>query len=283
MRAAASLTPARRGELHDRLLAGLGAREHRRVWRPSDMTRMRSARSSSSGSSELTTTMARPSRGEPEDEVVDLLLGADVDAAGRLVEEQDARPVASHLPITTFCWLPPDSVADDLIDAGAADAERSHRVARRARPRRAKRANAEARQRAERAAGRHCRGSMTRGAGPCALRSSVTSAMPRRRASRGELMSTGSPSMRDRRRRAGRARRRRASRGSRCGRSRAGRRCRGSRRLEVEARRRASTRRQPRRLGFVEGQVAHREHDRAAGWPRLAARRARARGRPSPR
>ena len=55
---------------------------------------------SSSGSSELTSTIARPRPAQPLDQVVDLLLGADVDAAGRLVEEQHARrggqPLADH-------------------------------------------------------------------------------------------------------------------------------------------------------------------------------------------
>ncbi len=40
---------------------------------------------------------------------MDLDLGADVDAAGRLVEDEHARLRASHLARTTFCWLPPDS------------------------------------------------------------------------------------------------------------------------------------------------------------------------------
>ena len=31
--------------------------------------------------------------------------------------------LASHLPSTTFCWLPPDSLLDDLLDAAGADAE----------------------------------------------------------------------------------------------------------------------------------------------------------------
>ena len=57
---------------------------------------------SSSGSSELATTMAMPCAGEPADQPVDLGLGADVDAAGRLVEQQDARgrsepPADDHL------------------------------------------------------------------------------------------------------------------------------------------------------------------------------------------
>ena len=41
--------------------------------------------------------------------LVDGPRGADVDAAGGLVEEiTDDRSVTSHLARTTFCWLPPD-------------------------------------------------------------------------------------------------------------------------------------------------------------------------------
>ena len=36
--------------------------------------------------------------------------------------------VASHLPITIFCWLPPESVETDLLDARAAHREPSHDI-----------------------------------------------------------------------------------------------------------------------------------------------------------
>ena len=94
---------------------------------------MRSERSSSSGSSELTTTIARPVCAQPEDQIVDLALGADIDAARRLIEQQHARLVASHLPMTTFCWLPPDSVPAAWSMLLAADAERADRLARKRR------------------------------------------------------------------------------------------------------------------------------------------------------
>ena len=42
-------------------------------------------------------------RREIKDQPVDFLLGADIDAAGRLVERRTRGSVASHLPITTFC------------------------------------------------------------------------------------------------------------------------------------------------------------------------------------
>ena len=49
---------------------------------------MRSQMPSSSGSSEEMTRIALPCVGEPVDDRVDLVLRADVDAAGRLVEDQ---------------------------------------------------------------------------------------------------------------------------------------------------------------------------------------------------
>ena len=49
--------------------------------------------------------------GEAPDEGVDLAARADVDAAGRLVEQQHAGSRASSQRArTTFCWLPPESV-----------------------------------------------------------------------------------------------------------------------------------------------------------------------------
>ena len=61
--------------------------------RPSRITSTRSASRRISGSSDETTMIAATFRGQRLDQVVDLGLGADVDAARRLVEEQDlARP-----------------------------------------------------------------------------------------------------------------------------------------------------------------------------------------------
>ena len=51
--------------------------------------------------------------------------------------------------MTTFCWLPPDRVADDLIDAVAANGKPLDHV-RRERGFARKAANAEARRRADR-------------------------------------------------------------------------------------------------------------------------------------
>ena len=186
--------------------------------------------------------------------------------------------MASHLPMTTFCWLPPERVAavwpmpeqrtprrrtasrgDRGLAGGAAEAEAGD--ARRAR------------------GARRCRGSSEARSRPSALRSSVTSAMPRRRAARGEGMATGLAVEADACRRRGPRRRRRGSRGSRCGRSRGGRRCRGPRRRGGRGRRRARTRRQPWRPGTsrVRSRTERTTGPVAAARP---ARGRRCRGRP---
>ena len=64
--------------------------------------------SNSDSSEEMTITLAR--LGQFPDQTDDLGLGPDIDPCRRFVEDQDFGSVASHLPITTFCWLPPDSV-----------------------------------------------------------------------------------------------------------------------------------------------------------------------------
>ena len=60
--------------------------------RPVRITRMRSQRPSSSSMSEETMRIAPPPAGEIADEAIDLDLGADIDPARRLVEQEDARP-----------------------------------------------------------------------------------------------------------------------------------------------------------------------------------------------
>ena len=60
--------------------------------RPSRITTMRSASASTSGRSLDTTRHAEPRRRLAADDLVDLELGADVHALGRLVEQQHARP-----------------------------------------------------------------------------------------------------------------------------------------------------------------------------------------------
>ena len=146
----------RRGELHDALLARLGARQHARC-RPSDMTRMRSDSSSSSGNlgaddDDRQAFLAR----QLEDQVVDLALGADIDAARRLVEQQHARPCGQPFADDDLLLIAARQRARRLLDAAAANAERLHRVARQAQPRR-RRSGGRSAPAATQAAARRCR------------------------------------------------------------------------------------------------------------------------------
>ena len=61
------------------------------IWRRSRITTMRWANRSTSSSSEEMKTTASPSRGELGDLALDVGLRADVDAAGRLVEDEQLR------------------------------------------------------------------------------------------------------------------------------------------------------------------------------------------------
>ena len=74
-------------------LAGAGPRGPRR---PSRTTSTRSARPSTSSTSLETTTTATPASARAADECVDLRAGADVDAAGRLVQQQ--HPAVAQQP-----------------------------------------------------------------------------------------------------------------------------------------------------------------------------------------
>ena len=83
---------------------------------------------SSSGRSELMRMMAMPSCTSSSIEVVDLDLGADVDAAGGLVEDEDAwLACRATWPSTTFCWLPPESDEAGVSTLGARMESRSRK------------------------------------------------------------------------------------------------------------------------------------------------------------
>ena len=69
------------------------------------------------------TTTARPSRGERGDEAVDLLLGADVDAARRLVDDDDARLDQHHLGEQELLLVAAGELARQQIAAPGADVE----------------------------------------------------------------------------------------------------------------------------------------------------------------
>ena len=84
--------------------------------RPSAMTSTRSQRSGSSSGSDEIDEHRHALRGKLADQAVDLGARADIDAAGRLVEDQHAcGRRASQRPITTFCWLPPLQPPDRLL------------------------------------------------------------------------------------------------------------------------------------------------------------------------
>src|SRR5690349_7452731 len=88
---------------------------------PSFMTQMRSQMPSSSDISEEITTTPRPASNLVDD-TVDLVFGTDVDAPGRLVQDQDLG--VGHQPFRQHDLLlvAAGELAGLLIDVGAADA-----------------------------------------------------------------------------------------------------------------------------------------------------------------
>ena len=84
---------------------------------------MRSEQRSSSGSSELTRMTPLPRGGQVVDDAVDVLLGADVDAAGGVVEEEDVG-IAQQ----------PAGEQDLLLVAAAEGADRRRRETRTSAP-----------------------------------------------------------------------------------------------------------------------------------------------------
>ena len=61
--------------------------------------------------------------GERRDEAVDLLLGADIDAAGRLVDDDDARLDQHHLGEQQLLLVAAGELAGEQIAAAGADVE----------------------------------------------------------------------------------------------------------------------------------------------------------------
>ena len=165
--------------------------------------------------------------GQFEDQFVDFLLGADVDAARRLVEQEDTRLVASHLPMTIFCWLPPESVAttwsmpahrtESRLTTSSANASS-----------RAKARNGEPRHRADRGQGDIVADRL------CQMEAALLAVLGHERDAQAIGVGRRAGCRRrcrrwQSRRHASRARLRRWIPGFRCGRSRADRRCRGFR------------------------------------------------------
>ena len=84
---------------------------------PSRSTMTVSAPSTTSSSSEEMSSDRHPLRGELADERLDLRLGADVDPARRIVEEQDARVQAQHAREQDLLLVAPGQLADPLVAA----------------------------------------------------------------------------------------------------------------------------------------------------------------------
>ena len=92
--------------------------------RPSRITRTRWQWKRTSGISSEIMMTATPSAASALDDLVDAVLGADVDADGRAVEDQHARAWSPSISAsTTRCWLPPDSVFTALSGLGDLDRE----------------------------------------------------------------------------------------------------------------------------------------------------------------
>ena len=87
--------------------------------RPSAMTTMRSASASTSGRSEETTSSATPRGGERAQQPVDLGAGADVDAARRLVDDQEPRLHRQPFREQHLLLVAAREVADDLAPGSA--------------------------------------------------------------------------------------------------------------------------------------------------------------------
>ena len=120
---------ARRGEVHDRFLAGLRARQHpgppalRDDHDPvREQQQLRQLRAHHHDRQPLARQRAH--------QVVDLLLGADVDAAGRLVEQEHPRPGGQPLADDHLLLVAAGERRRDLLDAGAAHPEATHRLGR---------------------------------------------------------------------------------------------------------------------------------------------------------
>ena len=91
--------------------------------RPLRITTTRWHRPISSCISDEMTTTARPCCGERGDEAVDLLLGADIDAARRLVDDDDARLDQHHLGEQQLLLVAAGELPRQQIAAAGADVE----------------------------------------------------------------------------------------------------------------------------------------------------------------
>ena len=164
------------------------------VCRPSHITSTRSDNRSSSGISEVTTTMANPLSGQAEYELIDLLFRSDVNAPRRLVEKQDPRSGRQPLADGDFLLVAARQRRDDLIDPRSNALEVSRPRPWRVRIRERNRVRRSATPRRLREA-RHCLEWLKRYASraPCDPRSPALRRGGRRRPR--EWIDAGSPSM----------------------------------------------------------------------------------------
>ena len=114
------------GELEDADLGRVAASSSPAT-RPSDMTTMRCASASTSGRSEDTTRSARPLGGEVAQDAVDVGLGADIDAARRLVDDQDARLARQPFGEQHLLLVAAGQVAHLAVDARRRDPQLARR------------------------------------------------------------------------------------------------------------------------------------------------------------
>ena len=126
------------------------ARSNSATSRPSRITSTRSLMPSTSGSSLEIIRMATPCAGELAHQAMDLGLGADVDAARRLVEDQQLRIVGEPFAEHDLLLIAAGEPACDLVDRTRLDAEARDALVAPSAARRARSMKPEARQRAKR-------------------------------------------------------------------------------------------------------------------------------------
>ena len=100
------------------------------VTRPSRIVTMRSQIARISGSSDEMTMTAMPDFAISIKQIVHLDLGADVDAARRLVDDQDFRPQREPAREHHLLLIAAGEVADGLIGARHADVEQARGIRR---------------------------------------------------------------------------------------------------------------------------------------------------------
>ena len=180
----------RRPAFGSRPRAPCARRRRRRIPRrcgPARSTTMRSQRPISSGISLEATRMPRPLRRELAQPRVDLALGADVDAARRLVEQQQPRLAEHFLGEHDLLLVAAGQRADGDVGIAAAGCRTGRRIACDRLASRARDIRPERRDAPQHRHARDCARPPSRSIRPLPRRSSVTKASPARRAARIEV------------------------------------------------------------------------------------------------